>query len=406
VKKNNLFISLFVLLLASLPLPLLVSTIVLVIIVLYAIYYKINNSIELQWSKEIILFFVFYLIISTSYFWSIDQKLSVIGIGRKVTFIIIPLLFSIIPPFTKTTREKLFHWFVLVLNIYAFFFISLGLIHYFKTTSFENLTHHKLVSPLGLNRIYISLFTGVGILYLLFEEQKQKFKLVSLIILSVFLILLSSKTIVIITLLLSALLLIKKQKINYLKKYKFIIPLLFVLITATIYVSNKVNPKFLSELNPKLTEVLNKTDYENNHYFNGADLRILYTRFLIEYEKENPILLIKGFGVNASQEKINEKCIKYRVPEGYGTVFNFHSQYNQTLAETGIISLFIILFLLFLNLKKSYLSFDYFGFSTILLIAALMTTESIFNRQRGIYFFLIIYFIIINTKTSSFNNSK
>jgi len=406
VKKNNLFILLFTLLLASLPLPLLVSTIVLIIIILYTIYYGISNKIKPQWSKEIVLFIVFYLLISLSYFWSIDQKLSIIGIGRKVTFLLIPLLFSIIPPFTKTARKKLFHRFILALNVYAVFFIGLGLIHYLKTSSFENLTHHKLVSPLGLNRIYMSLFTSIGVLYLLFEAEKQKFKLVSLIILGLFLILLSSKTIIITTLLLSLLLLIKKQNTTYIKKLKHLIPLFFVFTIATIYLSNKVNPKFLSELSPKLTEVLNRTDYNKNYYFNGADLRILYTRFLFEYEKESPFLLIKGFGINASQEKINEKCIKYRVPEGYGTMFNFHNQYNQILAETGVISLFIILLLLYLNLKKSYLSFDYFGFAVILLIAILMATESIFNRQRGIYFFLIIYFIIIKTKKNSFNNTK
>ncbi len=402
MKSKSYFIPLISLLLASLPLPLIVSTLVLTVLIAYTIYYAIVNHSKPVLQKEQYVFIAFYALSAISYFWSINKPLSLIGVERKVAFVLIPLLFTVIPPFKQQERNQIFYNFTIAMTAYALFFILSGSLFYFQTGSLENLTHHKLVSPLNLNRIYVSLFTSVALLYQIIKTKRSKQKTSMLVILSVFLILLSSKTIIITTLLL-VLFYILKKNLSFNKKALFL-PLFILTI---LLVSNKVNPRFFSELIPsKYKEIIHATDFKKNYYFNGAELRIFYTRFLAEYIREKPSLLLSGFGLNASQEMIAKKCVNYRVPDGYGTTYNFHNQFNQTLAETGVITVLLILYLFFIALKRSWKNTDFFGFVAIFILFMLMNTESIFNRQRGMYFFLIVYFLIFATKTNELQSNK
>ncbi|WP_143592179.1 hypothetical protein [Tenacibaculum holothuriorum] len=179
-------------------------------------------------------------------------------------------------------------------------------------------------------------------------------------------------------------------------KTKLTILSILLFVFSFLYINN--NPAFYTELIPKkIKEVLVKKDFEKNYYFNGSELRILYTRFLYEFEEEDHIFF-KGYGLNATQEKLNQKCNEYRVPEGYGTTFNFHNQYNQTMAEIGFFGLLLLLIILFLSFKNAVHKKDKFTITVFIIFASLMITESILNRQRGIYFFSIIFLLLLNTK--------
>lgn len=394
MKSRNVFIYLIALLLASIPLRAFTSTAILIILGGYTLFFAVKNKLKPNFTKESILFMVFYFWMVLSYLWTIDKPLTILGLERKIIFLVIPILFALMPKFNIKDRNKILYYFSLAMIGYALFFILMGLIHYLNTGSLENLSHHKLVSPLKLNRVYVSLFASVAFFYWLYIEKKFKIKIVALFILSIFVLLLSSKTIVITMLVtMFSFSFYKKQKGFF--KRKYIVYL--ILIFGTLFISNQINPKFFSELLPRFKEVTTKQDFRKNYYFNGAELRILYTRFLFEYEKEQNILLT-GFGLNTAQQKINEKCLKYNVPDGYGTSYNFHNQYNQTLAEIGIIGLFLLLYLIYLGFRNAILNKDILAQSVIIIFTILLSTETLFNRQRGMYFFLFMYFLLIQSK--------
>ena len=170
---------------------------------------------------------------------------------------------------------------------------------------------------------------------------------------------------------------------------------LAILISFGLF--NKYNSEFYSELIPaKYDEVITKKDFGKSYYFNGSELRILYSRFLFEFQNEEDILFT-GFGLNASQQKLNEKCVQYRVPDGYGTEYNFHNQYNQLFAELGIFGVLLLLGILYLGFRKSLRNSDKFSIAIFTIFTSLFFTESVFNRQRGIYFFILIFLLLINT---------
>ena len=102
--------------------------------------------------------------------------------------------------------------------------------------------------------------------------------------------------------------------------------------------------------------------------------------------------------MNATQSKINDKCIQYNLYEGYGNTYNFHNQYNQTLAEIGIIGLLLLVSILIFGFKTAITNKDIFSIYVLIIFSTLLLTESLFNRQRGIFIFLIVYSLIIGFK--------
>ncbi|MFD0990558.1 O-antigen ligase family protein [Mariniflexile jejuense] len=399
------FSLLIIIIICALPLPLFVSNLAYLLLILYTIYYCFNNKIKPNYNKASIAFICFYFLMVVSYFWSINKDLTLVGIIRKSAFLIIPILFLFIPKFSLDEIKRIFRYFSFVMGGFAIIFITIGLLHFIKTGSLVNLTQHELVSPLDLNRIYVSLFSVAAFFYMLFNEKKNLLNKFLIALLVVFLLLLSSKSILITTLVIVFFyFLLKWKSISVLK-----ITLFFTLIVSILLVFLKFNPKFYTELFPRFSEIVTGQNYKKNYYFNGSELRLLYTRFLYEFENEEPILF-SGFGLGATQEKINEKCIKYNVPEGYGTEFNFHSQYNQTLAEVGVFGFIILVYSLYIGFKFAIKNKSPFIIAVFMIFSILFFTESVFNRQRGVYFFLFMYFLLFNIDFSkkeielNFNN--
>jgi O-antigen ligase len=104
----------------------------------------------------------------------------------------------------------------------------------------------------------------------------------------------------------------------------------------------------------------------------------------------------KGFGLNASLVKIEEKGKKYDVflgdekTEGY-QMKNFHNQYIQNFAELGVIGFVLLILILGLNLKNALKSKDFIHIAFAILMISLFLTESFLWRQRGVVFFALFY---------------
>ena len=401
---NNkiVFTYLVTLIICTIPLPLFVSSIFYMLLILYTIYYSFVNKISPRFSNVTIVFVLFYALMVLSYFWSINKELTLIGIGRKSAFLILPLLFTFIPKFSLEEVKNIFRYFSFAMGFYALFFILIGIWSYITTGNVAKLSHHGLVSSLDLNRIYVSLFTVIALFHLIYNEKRSLITNSLFVLLAVFLILLSSKTIIIATLAVVMFFTIRTKLLNI--KLKSII-YAFSLIIGVLFISSKINSQFFSELFPRFNEIKTKNSFGKGYYFNGSELRILYTRFLVELEKEEDVFFT-GFGLNATQQKLNEKCIEYDLYEGYGKTYNFHNQYNQSLAEIGIFGLLAILGILYFGFRLGLKNQSKFSIAVLIIFATLMTTESVFNRQQGIYFFLIVYLVLLHLDILSRDETK
>jgi O-antigen ligase len=149
-----------------------------------------------------------------------------------------------------------------------------------------------------------------------------------------------------------------------------------------------------------IKEAWTNEKFTPNDYFPGTAFRVLQIRIFCELLSEQPIFW-KGFGLNAAQKKIEGKAIQYNLflgneqEEGYQSK-NFHNQYIQIFAETGVFGLLILLIILFFNGKKTIQSKDFTQIAFAVLMISLFLTESFLSRQRGVMFFAL-FFCLFNS---------
>jgi O-antigen ligase len=128
-------------------------------------------------------------------------------------------------------------------------------------------------------------------------------------------------------------------------------------------------------------------------------------RIFTEMQKEKPTFFT-GFGLEASQDKIREKCKIHNLNNEYGE-YNFHNQFIQTFAEIGIIGLLILIAMLTVNLFNGIKQKDFLHIAFAITMIMLFLSESFFCRQRGIVFFTLLYCLFnANNHISQRDNIK
>ena len=147
-----------------------------------------------------------------------------------------------------------------------------------------------------------------------------------------------------------------------------------------------------------MKEAWNKESFTGNDYFPGSAFRVFQTRVFYELMQENNVFFT-GFGLGASQIKIEEKTLNYQLysgdekHEGYQKK-NFHNQYLQTFGEVGFIGFFIFLVMILYSIKISIKKKNFVLFASIILFSFVFITESFLDRQRGVLFFMTMYCLL------------
>ncbi|MCF8322494.1 MAG: O-antigen ligase family protein, partial [Flavobacterium sp.] len=158
-----------------------------------------------------------------------------------------------------------------------------------------------------------------------------------------------------------------------------------------------------------IRQAWNQEKFKANDYFTGTAFRVYQIRIFIEMLQDD-FNIWTGYGLNASQFRVVEKGIEHQVylgdttHEGYQNK-NFHNQYIQFFAELGIFGLFLLLTMLFLNVKNALKTKDFVFISFAVLMISLFLTESFLARQRGVIFFIVFY-CLFNTAIDDNQNTK
>lgn len=417
-KQNKAFIP-FLLLLITLPLAMAINNILLGVFFVSALLYGQKNN--LVWSFAFLAPILLFFWMGISYFWSIDIKRTLSAIPKEIPLLLIPVAFVLIPAFTKEQKEKILKYYSYTMLVYVVFFLSRAFVRFLitKETTFffyhgpENGIDTGLV-PRLLNAIHVSVYVSIAFFYFFIKEQKSKIDYIAALLLSIFVVLLSSKNIIVVFIILILIQIFFYSKIaNKLRLRNLAILLILV---GFIFSFGKIKERFVIEFTSNTNKSLSsnmsvsaaegvnnisiyeawKTDtFTHNDYFPGTAFRVYQIRVFTEFLQEEPIFW-RGFGLNASQNKLLAKEKQHNLYPGYGS-FNFHNQYVQNFAELGIIGFLLLIVILYVNTKNAFTTKDFIHIAFAILMISLFLTESFLWRQRGVLFFMLLYGLFNNT---------
>jgi hypothetical protein len=425
-KQNKAFIP-FVLLLITLPISMAINNILLGIFFISALFYIRNN--KFLFSLVYLIPILLFAWMSITYFWSIDIKRTLSAIPKEIALLLLPGAFMIIPAFKREQKDKILKHYSYAILLYVVFFLIRAFIRYLLTNETsvffyhgpDNETDTGLV-PRLLNAIHVSVYVAIAFFYFFIKEHKTKWQQLVSLLLFVFVILLSSKNIILTFVLLILIHIFFYSKVANRLRLRNLTIILIVL--AAILSFGKIKERFLIEFtsntekslshnvkvnnevgvnNISIYEAWNNEKFTHNDFFPGTSFRVYQIRMFTEFLEEDAIFW-KGFGLNASLNKLLEKEKYYNLYPGYGK-FNFHNQYVQNFAELGVIGFLLLLVILFINTKKAFATKDFIHITFAILMISLFLTESFLWRQRGVLFFMIFY-CLFNTMNQSIIEKK
>lgn len=416
VVKSNLFLILLLSIVSTLIFPLIINSVFVVLLLLVTLL-NINKLSIKKISFSDSAFFIFFIWLTLSFIWTINKEDTFNAIIRQTSFLLFPLSFLV---FQKKHLTIVLRWFSYSMFIIALYFILRAVARFFilKNTSVF-FFHGDYTSDLGLvpkelNAVYVGAFSSLAFIYFLIKETKSKFDYFIVVLLLVFIFMLNVNAVLFSIAVLVVIYFSFYSKTSNRLRLRNLVLIILFFISAVFYKS--INNFFIHEFKTntskgighdvisglpsedhKVTiyEAWNNETFSPNDFFPGTAFRVYQARLFLEFLQEEPIFL-KGFGLNASYQKIEEKGIKYNVflgneyKEGYQKK-NFHNQYVQIFAELGLIGFVSFLVIMYINTKNAFQSKNFMHIAFAILMISLFLTESFLWRQRGVVFFTLFY---------------
>lgn len=389
-----------VLLMASLPFHIHVSSILIIFGVLLTMFKILAKNewqkLELSQLSISLLFFLFVELIGLLYTSRENIGVGLFNIEKHLSFIFLPILFV-----DFNIDEKLRRLLLLVFVASCFFAmlfcvvinIRLSLVEgkYFHEYYFS---HDRFSQPIEMQAVYFGLYLSwavliLGSLYLEKPIKKSNIFFVSFFVLIFVLGLVATgaRTVLgALTITVFANLLIYAISI---KSYKtLLVAIAFPLVVAVLVSLNPVSrTRFLDVLNKNAE----KSSYDS--YF----ARTYIWRPGLEAVKEN---FWFGVGTGDGQTELDKKFIEYNYSAGIG-LFNMHNQYLQLMLDLGLVGLFAFIAIFFIHLRNAYFKMDFLYLSFLSLFMISCLTESMLNRNKGILFFVLFGIVLFKSHSTS-----
>lgn len=366
--------------------------------------FKVDNSLVLP--------ILLYILMAASIFWTKDIDATSRAISKVLPLLIVPLCFMVMPKFSEAQKQKLINYYGIGILIFTLFYLIKASLKFLVTKDTAVFFYHELVTE-DVNAIHVSVYVTLAFFCFYRKANKNIFDKIAMCVLAGFILLLSSKNIILVFILL--VLFYELFYFRATQKIKWITIIMILLLSGTVIFSSKIRDRFLIEFqsnqeegtinqdfgngikvyNVSVQQAWSKEKFQPNEYFAGTAFRVYQIRIFKEMLEEDGIFFT-GYGLNASDFRIEEKGIEHNIflgnekHEGYQKK-NFHNQYIQIFAETGVIGLLLLLLIVIVNLRKAINTKDFVHFCFAVLMISLFLTESFLARQRGVVFFTAIY---------------
>lgn len=347
--------------------------------------------------------------------WSFGGKV----LETKMSLIILPIIYA---AYTTLTLEKIHHYlriFTYGCIVYALVCLSYASYAYFKPVYIDlgngydfnfgaNYFYYAYLSVF-FHPSYTAMYSVFALSIIVLGLKKEIIKpnlavILSVIILTVFVLLLSSKAgwislfilclFVIIWLVLSR----KFLQIIYL-----VLPLTLTFLVFNVYYTPNVSQRLpqVETIKNAITEK-NKNNETVTTSNDGNASRVFIWKASFELFLEN---FVFGTGTGDSKDELLKKYLEKGMSSEYENELNSHNQYLNTAIALGIIGLVILLSSFVLPFYLSILNNNFIVTAFIILITFNLLFESMYETQAGLVFYAFFNTLLCSTfvKNSSIN---
>jgi len=334
--------------------------------------------------RGLVLLCVFFLLNSIIVLVLMQSYVDLLRIEKLHSLLVLPIIFYSTKNLFKgnnnilTTLSKVFVFSAFISFSLSFLFGLYRMIFSEKNINSIYITYNHLAELFGVQPLYLAVFYLLAIIFCIdLIRSKQPYKKLYRIfgiILFIGIVLLSSRT----SLFLSVIIILIKIFANSSTlKIRNTIILFFSIFAVGIVLTFSI---------PTLKNRVLKFN-ENVSSYSGISLRTKIWKNTFEVIKDSPIY---GHGFGLSQTKLVEQYKKINFRRGFINDYNSHNQYLQTLLDSGILGLVVLLLILtFPFLDFSNIRLTHSLFSIIIIISFI--PESFFLRQYGVLFFSLFY---------------
>ena len=327
-----------------------------------------------------------------SLLWTTNQSEGWTEIISKIPLFTWPIAFALADPNSTKLRTALLRWTWISSGLVGLICVADVLLRSQAPAFwFADLVYENLARISGLHPIYLSVWVLMGMLAYLQDRvvgpeasapssprlswRQGLFHTLYLGGSLVFLTQLSSRMALLTALLVLTASVFFLARTGRLRLFHFPLLLLALLLPWALINGNKVNQSRYKEM------VNLKGTYQSDRW-GGRALRIQKWKYTLHCYQQYPLL---GTGAGDFQKELLDTYRQNDFSPGLEHRFNSHNQYLQTLATLGPLGLALLMACLFLPLRSHWEDRYWLGIATVLLVAASMLTESLLERQKGIY---------------------
>jgi hypothetical protein len=310
----------------------------------------------------------------------------------KSALIMLPLLLLLSQNLIGIDLTRAMRGFILALILSGIHLVFRALILSLGGSAMSEYTYHGFTAPYEMGAIYYSWYISIALLYLLYGRKDPlvwRFRNYLIPFLLMLLLASASKLFVFIVVPVLIWYMLKKSLAGKQRWLVFTVVGLILLGGAFPFMNR------LQELETFDAKIIFQDHYAYDTPLNGVTLRLIQWRLGLEILKEEDIWLF-GTGPGMGQEFLDRKYSEYGLYTGneeLGTTgyigYNYHSQYIETLVETGIPGLFLLILVL-LGIMVFYRKLLIFPNIIFLITILFLVTESVLERQAGIIVFSML----------------
>ncbi len=389
LQNEKILNGLLILLPASLPFQLRVSSTIYALISIFWLLKNYDSLIKLLTSVSVLIFIGVFLLSLISVLYS--ENITLKPIETKLPLLIFPLLMSSVKLDKKVADLMLFSFVIgctlasAYSTIYAIYDPSL-------------FGSEMTLETIGISHVYFGMYLcfAVAVLfYFLITRKYSNYKYFLILLWVAFLLtilfILASRMAIISILILFTIASIYyiKKKGNWIKIVSLIVFMSSIFLFAMSSFENSKN---------RLLFLFDKQNYYvGDNYWNNIGSRLSSLSCIFDVVKKAPIL---GTGIGDVQNDL-DRC---NTKKGYRTLvsMNAHNQFLQVLLSTGFAGLSSFVFLLSYTAVYAYRSKSKLYLSFIFIFSLCCLTESLLERQQGVLFYALfnsLFFFHLSNRT-------
>ena len=331
------------------------------------------------------------------------------NVSQQLGILLFPLCFAVTElnlSKYKLSLLKIFAYTCSVTIVYLFIaaFHTIHFFHFpFSAIGGSSFINQNFSKPIGLHATYLSMYVTLSVstfFYIIFHERNyKKWKyLFCIAILIAGLIQLSSRSVFICVCLIvipciPVFLLKGKIRLQF-----FIISLVaFTIIILAILNVSSLKKRYLTDFENDLGENVVTSDF--------SETRMERWSMEMELIKQSPVI---GYGNGSEKYLLKEDYFKNKFYKSFLLELNAHNQYLSFLINTGIIGLFLYLYILYFGFSTAVKRKDFILISFLILIGIVSVSENILDVNKVIFFYSFFYslFMIPGSKRSVLSNDR